>query len=320
MAPAYMAVSAVVPSLLLMWYFHRRDVFREPARDLWMVFGGGVLIVAPVLAVARPIDPWIDAISEPLVHGLVSAFAQAAIPEEFFKFIVLWFAASRAAFDEPMDGIVYGVAASLGFATFENVVYVANGGFAVALTRALTAVPSHAFLGVIMGYCVGRAKFEPEARVRLLATGLLLPTFLHGLYDWPLLAAAKLGSADPSSEPLALALLSLAPILVVSEWIAAIRLTRRQRRQQLQQLDGESYQHRLSAGEKWSSIALTLTGIGVATLGGLFLLGTVWLAIAGQGEARSAAQALATVALMGVTPTLIGVALFLWGVRRLNEG
>jgi len=30
-----LATSAVVPSLLLMWYFHSRDVNREPGRVLW---------------------------------------------------------------------------------------------------------------------------------------------------------------------------------------------------------------------------------------------------------------------------------------------
>ena len=36
--------SAVVPSLLLMWYFHARDLFREPAKVLWATFGLGVAI------------------------------------------------------------------------------------------------------------------------------------------------------------------------------------------------------------------------------------------------------------------------------------
>ena len=36
--------SAVIPSLLLMWYFHARDLFREPAKVLWATFGLGVLM------------------------------------------------------------------------------------------------------------------------------------------------------------------------------------------------------------------------------------------------------------------------------------
>jgi GNAT superfamily N-acetyltransferase len=46
-----------------------------------------------------------------------------------------------------------------------------------------TAVPGHASWGVIMGYYVGKAKFNYGRRVQLLATGILLATFFHGLYD-----------------------------------------------------------------------------------------------------------------------------------------
>ncbi|MCZ6508778.1 MAG: PrsW family glutamic-type intramembrane protease, partial [Acidobacteria bacterium] len=178
MPHAFIVFSALVPSLLLVWYFHSRDVYPEPPRVLWTVFILGVATVLPVVLVARPFDALLDQISSPLAYGFASAFVQAAIPEELFKFLVVWFFAARhRAFDEPIDGVIYGVVASLGFATLENVLYVAGGGLHVAVTRALTAVPSHAFLGAIMGYFVGRAKFSAE-RGRFLAWALLLPILL----------------------------------------------------------------------------------------------------------------------------------------------
>ena len=75
------------------------------------------------------------------------------------------------AFDEPMDGIVYGVVASLGFATLENILFVFNGGMSVAVSRAFTAVPLHAFVGAIMGYYVGQAWRHPEERRRFILQG-----------------------------------------------------------------------------------------------------------------------------------------------------
>jgi hypothetical protein len=44
---AVLPASAVIPSLLLMWYFHARDLFREPPRVLWATFGLGVAITVP---------------------------------------------------------------------------------------------------------------------------------------------------------------------------------------------------------------------------------------------------------------------------------
>jgi len=113
-----------------------------------------------------------------------TAFLHAAIPEEFYKLVVLmtfcWF--SRH-FDEPFDGIVYGATVSLGFATLENVLYVSQGGLVVAILRAVTAVPGHAFCGVVMGYFVGRAKFASTGRTWIIMQGFVLAVVMHGLYD-----------------------------------------------------------------------------------------------------------------------------------------
>ena len=62
-------------------------------------------------------------------------------------------------FNEPTDGIVYGVCASLGFATLENIYYVyalsdyfETTSLSLAIARAFSAVPAHAAFGALMGY------------------------------------------------------------------------------------------------------------------------------------------------------------------------
>ena len=62
-------------------------------------------------------------------------------------------------FNEPMDGIVYGVVASLGFATYENYDYVFRLAetynlerIDLAYIRAFSAVPMHGLNGCIMGF------------------------------------------------------------------------------------------------------------------------------------------------------------------------
>ena len=159
---AITALSAIVPSLLLIWYFHSRDVYPEPPRVIWATFGLGVLTVIPILMVALPVAKLLGEFENPYVHGLNEAFFTAAIPEELFKFLVVaLYCARHKEFDEPMDGIVYGAVASLGFATFENVLYVAQGGAGVAILRALSAVPGHACMGAIMGYFAGLRYWWP---------------------------------------------------------------------------------------------------------------------------------------------------------------
>ena len=185
-------LSAVLPSIILLWYFRRQDRFPEPFGVMMMTFTLGVLSVIPILMVGyllAGLGENIPALQDSVFGMAVfTAFALAAIPEESFKYLVLTgYSARRTAFEEPMDGLVYGVCASLGFATLENVMYVGlTGNMNVAILRSVTAVPCHACLGAIMGYYVGMGKFSGnEASWRWKAW--LIPVVLHGLYDLPLM-------------------------------------------------------------------------------------------------------------------------------------
>ncbi|MFK7908821.1 MAG: PrsW family intramembrane metalloprotease, partial [Chitinophagales bacterium] len=115
----------------------------------------------------------------------IYAFIIVALSEELAKFIFLrGYLFGKPDFNEPFDGIVYAVMVGMGFAAFENVVYVAQGGFEVGVLRMFTAVPAHASFGIIMGYYVGRAKFDTRNKNQLLAKGLFWAVFAHGAYDF----------------------------------------------------------------------------------------------------------------------------------------
>jgi RsiW-degrading membrane proteinase PrsW (M82 family) len=184
--------AAIIPSVLLLWFFYSRDKYPEPPRVVFATFGLGVLTVIPVLVVALPLGFALQLVDNPLIFGLGMGSLAAGIPEEFFKFLVIYLYCMRhSAFDEPMDGLVYGATASLGFATLENIMYCSQGGLIIAIVRALTAVPMHATVGAIMGYYCGRARFTPEKRGSLLLAAYCIPMLLHSLYDFPLLAMMK---------------------------------------------------------------------------------------------------------------------------------
>ena len=90
-----------------------------------------------------------------LVGGLITQFLlYAAVRYSVFN---------SSEFDQRIDGIIYGAAAGLGYATMQNIQYVVgNGGVNLgigALTIAVEAL-SLASLGGISGYFLGRAKFD----------------------------------------------------------------------------------------------------------------------------------------------------------------
>ena len=322
------AVSAIVPSLLLIWYFWARDVQREPGKVLWATFGLGVLSVVPVLAVELPLSWLIKKTGDPYVQGTLQAFFGAAAPEEAFKLLVLLLYCDRLPdFDEPMDGIVYGAVASLGFATLENVLYVGSGGLSIAVLRAATAVPGHAFWGATLGYYVGQAKFFPANRRRLILSGYLLAFAMHGVYDAPLLT---LGALNKLGVPAGGASVMVAATLAsfVLSWAFVGRQVRRLRADQLHVAAVRALQAGMeppagvltaappTAGARLAGALLIAAGALLASLG---VLVTAALGLAMLAPSEHAADRSAVIVgglLLGPVPFGAGLALFASGLRR----
>jgi RsiW-degrading membrane proteinase PrsW (M82 family) len=174
-------VVAVAPSVFLLWYFYHADKYKHESKKLLGVtFLIGALSTVPAMFIE-------GAYSEPaLGAGIFAVFVYylfgVGLVEEFMKFLSVRVYAYRSKhFDEPMDGIVFGVAAALGFATIENILYVLLNGLGTGVIRAIVSVPGHTFWGAIMRFYLGKAKMR--GRPRLVIYGLAIVVFLHGLYD-----------------------------------------------------------------------------------------------------------------------------------------
>ena len=121
---------------------------------------------------------------------LLFSFLGPAWCEELLKFIILYYVVlKRSEFNEPMDGIVYGVAVSLGFATLENYEYVfiysekwEIDPYQLAIWRSYSAVPMHGLLGCVMGFYFGMYSFTANKKYLILC--LLIPFIIHGLYNF----------------------------------------------------------------------------------------------------------------------------------------
>ena len=112
------------------------------------------------------------------------SFIIASFVEETYKYIILKFLIwKNNNYNEPFDGILYAVYISLGFATIENILYVFNpvmGGLYTAISRAIFSIPAHAIFGIYMGYYLSKEKFF-KYKIKFLS--LLIPIFIHGMYD-----------------------------------------------------------------------------------------------------------------------------------------
>jgi RsiW-degrading membrane proteinase PrsW (M82 family)/ribosomal protein S18 acetylase RimI-like enzyme len=178
---------AIAPGLAICLFIFHRDAYnREPKLNLVVSFLLGVATIFTAIV----IETFLKTSDKSIAGTAIQAFLVVALTEELGKYMVLrYYSYRKKSFDEPLDGIIYGVMISMGFATFENLLYVIQSdevgmGYQVAFLRMVTAVPAHATFGVVMGYYAGKAKFDPRNEKRLLLTGLLWAVFFHGAYDF----------------------------------------------------------------------------------------------------------------------------------------
>jgi RsiW-degrading membrane proteinase PrsW (M82 family) len=237
-------VIAIAPAVALFLFFYLRDKYRrEPVGVMLVTFGLGAVALIPAAMTSlslQKLTGWRSS-TPSLLHAFLGAMIIVGLVEEGAKFLVVrFYAYHRPEFDEPYDGILYSVMAALGFATLENIIYVFSNGAGTGVMRALLAMPSHAFDGVLMGYFLGEAKFARDDRTGnwLSALGFGLAVVAHGLYDFIVFALDK--------RPLMfLSLLTMAVLF----WVIFFKATRKLSEQSPYRHPRLAALHRSSTGE-----------------------------------------------------------------------
>lgn len=186
-------ITAVTPGIafaLIIYFVDRYD--REPVKLLVKTFIGGALIVFPTILLESFLSTF--NIFTGLLGAAYTAFIVAGFSEEFFKrFVVMKMDYNNPAYDERLDGIVYCVMASLGFATIENIMYVVfrfPDIESVGFYRAFLSVPAHMLFAITMGYYLSMSKFcsDPVKKIFYYKKSLTTPLILHGIFDFILMS------------------------------------------------------------------------------------------------------------------------------------
>jgi|TARA_B100000959_G_C14887803_1_gene585354 RsiW-degrading membrane proteinase PrsW (M82 family) len=174
----------ILPPILIVIIFATSDKFKEPNKEIFLVFISGILITIPAYLTNNfLLDLYLN--YSFIGKGLAESFLSAAAVEEGLKFLILYFVVYRLReFNEPMDAIVYGVCASLGFAALENIYFVLNSEtpIAVFVVRSLFPLVAHGIFGVTMGYFFMKYAFIHKSKSLFLS--FLIPYLLHGFYNY----------------------------------------------------------------------------------------------------------------------------------------
>ncbi len=184
---------AITPTIALATGIYLTDRYdKEPWHLLLRVFLMGALSTIPIILIQR-ILLYINVFTG-ILSTAYASFIVAGLTEEFFKrAVVVYSVYNDENFNEKLDGVVYAVFSALGFATIENIMYVVfrfTGTYYVGIIRGLLSVPGHMLFGITMGYYLSLTKYteNPRLKSHYYRMSLAIPTILHGLFNFILMA------------------------------------------------------------------------------------------------------------------------------------
>ena len=142
---AAILVAAFLVPVLYLIYLYEAQVYRdEPATVLGFTLGGGIVVGIVVTILGRAIYNPFDYNHNPLgsasisIGGLLIVGLLMPVVQEVLKAVPAYFLPNHAEFPETVDGLVFGVAAGLGFSLAEGLI-----GFSSALTSLAHVAPGN---------------------------------------------------------------------------------------------------------------------------------------------------------------------------------
>ncbi|MBI2100721.1 MAG: PrsW family intramembrane metalloprotease [Candidatus Vogelbacteria bacterium] len=206
----YSLAGGLIPVGVWLWFWLKEDKQKpEPTRLVVRVFLAGAASVALAYFFERSACnlSWLTAACQGLSHPDWLAMsvqtktlllAWAGI-EEVLKFIAAYLIIFRqAAFDEPVDAMIYLITAALGFAAVENGLFLFNAltetGPAVFLLtgnlRFMGANIVHVVSSALVGGMLALAFcFRGFRRLSYIGAGLITATLLHALFNFLIIIA-----------------------------------------------------------------------------------------------------------------------------------
>jgi RsiW-degrading membrane proteinase PrsW (M82 family) len=182
---ALFVIASFAPGLFWLWFYLRVNrIHPSPKKLVALTFFLGMLSTVPAGIINTL------ALPEDLLNGASLTTVAAAMlvvvgpVEETSKFLAVRLGPYRSRhFREPVDGLVYSTAASLGFASLENLLYVFMFGPAVMLVRAPLSTVAHLTFGSLWGYGLGEHERSGRRRSAFVLVTLLAAALLHAAFN-----------------------------------------------------------------------------------------------------------------------------------------
>ncbi|PJE64248.1 MAG: hypothetical protein COU90_04085 [Candidatus Ryanbacteria bacterium CG10_big_fil_rev_8_21_14_0_10_43_42] len=242
----YAVLGGLIPALVWLFFWLREDIHPEPKRLIFKAFlAGGIAIPFALFAESffycinaflffPPNESTLCAINHPPLAAFASIanlflIVTFAATEEYVKYksakkLVL----KGRDFDEPVDAMIYLITVSLGFAAFENMLFLLPAfgasvfeGLIVGNLRFLGATLLHAVSSGIVGYMIALSFYTPEHRKSYTWWGLVLATILHAIFN--VLVMSEDISSDGISQTLGVLVLTGVVLIFAFDKVKKLR-------------------------------------------------------------------------------------------------
>src|SRR3984885_15372135 len=122
--PTVIGSAAIAPALLILWLVVAAGEHPGQPVRVWTAFLLGAASISLLGVVRAPFSSILAAPENPWATQRLHSIFGVAVPEEAVKILVIIaVTARRRPFADPMDTVVYGAAAGLGFGGYENPAY-----------------------------------------------------------------------------------------------------------------------------------------------------------------------------------------------------
>jgi len=210
MSYALLLFFGLIPSIIWLLYYLRKDKHPESNKKIIKVFCFGMLIAIPTALIELGVLDQIKVIkdlpffaSNQILFLALKYFLVVALLEELMKYLIVKKEVfSAPEFDEPVDIMLYMIICALGFAAVENILTLLPPkeiieALSTMWIRFIGATLLHVLCSGILGYFLALSFFETKKRVRLTVIGLILAIALHGLYDLSIMTEGSLSVLGP---------------------------------------------------------------------------------------------------------------------------
>lgn len=182
----YALLGGIFPALLWLWFWLKEDSrCPEPRNLILLSFIAGMIVVPLVLPFQK------FAATHFIGTTLIVLWASV---EELLKFFAAYlFVLRRKDMDEPIDAIIYMITIALGFAAFENTLFLLNplgdGNIVESVLtgnlRFIGAMVLHTLASAVIGVAIALSFYKSAFAKRIyIFFGIILAIVLHTLFNF----------------------------------------------------------------------------------------------------------------------------------------